>query len=166
LDITERVRALIHPVLAEQGIDVVDVIHTGATLQVFVERPDGIDIEAVSAASEIVSSILDREDPVPGRYTLEVSSPGVERPLRTPDHFRRFVGTDVSVRTRPEVEGERRLEGSLVAADEDGIVVEVDGAERRLGYAEIERARTRFVWGPTPRPSGPEPKRKKRAVAR
>ena len=82
-----------------------------------------------------------------GRYTLEVSSPGVERPLRTPEHFRRFVGTSVAVKTRPDVEGDRRLEGTLEAADDEGVVV----AGRRLAYDDIEKARTVFVWEPAER---------------
>jgi ribosome maturation factor RimP len=101
----------------------------------------------VSEATRVVSAALDRHDPVPGRYTLEVSSPGVERTLRTPDHFERFVGTTVNVKTHPDVEGERRVEGSLEAADDDGIVV----AGRRIAYADVERARTVFVWGPAER---------------
>jgi ribosome maturation factor RimP len=83
------------------------------------------------------------------KTTLEVSSPGVERPLRTPEHFRRFVGKEVAVKAKPGTEGERRLAGVLEAADEEGVVV----AGRRLAYAEIERARTVFVW--------PQPAKKK-----
>lgn len=164
MNVSERVRALIEPVLAEQGFEVVDVEHAGATLRVFVDCPGGIDLDAIAAASEVVSSLLDAADPIPTRYTLEVSSPGIERPLRTPDHFRRFVGTPVSVRTQPGVEGERRLDGTLTAADDEGITVTVEGVERRLVYADVERARTRFVGGPAPKPSGPAKNKKKRAT--
>ena len=91
-----------------------------------------------------------------GRYTLEVSSPGIERPLRTPSHFRRAVGTQVSLRTMPGVEGERRLTGRLDGADDDSIEL----AGRRIPYAAIERARTVFEWGSGAKP----PPTKKRAV--
>jgi len=94
-----------------------------------------------------VSDALDRADPVPGHYTLEVSSPGLERPLRTPIHFQRFVGSTVAVKTRPEVEGDRRVEGTLEAADDEGFVV----AGRRLAYDDVEKARTVFVWEPAER---------------
>jgi len=103
-----------------------------------------------------VSSALDAHDPMPGsRYTLEVTSPGVERPLRTPSQFARAVGETVSVRTRSGGPGERRLAGVLVAADEDGFVLtgtELGADGRRFAYDEIERARTVFEWGPAARP--------------
>jgi len=95
--------------------------------------------------------VLDAHDPLPGqRYTLEVSSPGVERKLRTPSHFARAVGETVSVRTVAGAKGERRVTGRLQCADADGFVLEAEdlpGGERRLSYDEIERARTIFEWG-------------------
>ena len=147
LSVTQRVRELVEPLLTASGVDVVDVEQLGATLRVTVDKPGGIDLDAVSEATLVVSDALDHNDPVPGRYTLEVSSPGVERPLRTPEHFRRFVGTSVAVKTRPDVEGDRRLEGTLEAADDEGVVV----AGRRLAYDDIEKARTVFVWEPAER---------------
>ena len=143
----ERVRGLIEPLLGEQGLEVVDVEHSGAILRITVDRAEGggIDLDAVANASEIVSAVLDRADPIPGRYTLEVSSPGIERSLRTPAHFCRHVGTTVAVKTRPGVEGDRRVEGTLEAADD--VAVTVGG--RTLAYADIERAHTVFTWGPS-----------------
>lgn len=138
----DRVRDVIEPDLTAAGLEVVDVEHAGAILRITVDCPGGIDLDTVSEAARRVSDLLDRHDVVPGRYTLEVSSPGIERSLQTPEHFARFVGTPVTVRTRPGVEGERRVDGVLESADGDGIVV----AGRRLPYADIERARTRFEW--------------------
>src|SRR5437588_12020061 len=145
--VTVRVHALVEPLLAAHGFQVVDVEQLGATLRVTVDRPGGIDLDAVSEATLVVSDALDRHDPVPGRYTLEVSSPGLERPLRTPAHFQRFVGSDVAVKTRPENEGDRRVEGTLESADDGGLVV----AGRRLSYADVEKAPTVFVWDPAER---------------
>jgi ribosome maturation factor RimP len=161
MSVSDRVRALVEPVVSPLGLEVVDVEHAGATLRVSVDRPGGVDLDTISAASEAVSAVLDGADPVPGRYTLEVSSPGVERPLRTPDHFRRAVGTPVSVRTLPGVEGERRVEGLLSEADDEAVVV----AGRRLAYGDIERARTVFEWGPSPKPTGPTRRKKKKKAA-
>ena len=107
-----------------------------------VDRPGGIDLEAVTEATQLVNELLDRHDLVGAKTTLEVSSPGIERPLRTPEHFRRFVGTEVAVKTRPGTEGDRRVGGVLEAADDESIVV----AGRRLSYGDIERAHTVFVW--------------------
>jgi ribosome maturation factor RimP len=146
--VTDRVRDVVEAPLATSGLELVDVEHTGNLLRVTVDRPEGVDLDAISDASRLVSDALDRTDVVPGRYVLEVSSPGVERPLRTPEHFRRFVGARVAVRTRPGTEGERRVEGELEAADDEGVVV----AGRRLAYDEIERARTVFVWEPPAKP--------------
>ena len=153
----DRVQALIEPILSASDVELVDVDLHGGILAVSVDRPGGIDIEAISQVAGTISAVLDEHDPVPGRYTLEVSSPGVERPLRTPGHFRRFVGTTVSVKTVPGVEGERRITGPLDAADDEGISV----GGRRLRYDEIERARTVFEWGPTPKLGGAPQRTKK-----
>lgn len=158
MDPATRVRELVEPVLEAQGFELVDALFSGGSLQVFVDRPGGIDLDAISAASTVVSALLDEHDPVPGRYTLEVSSPGLERPLRRPDHFRRFVGTTVAVKTRPATQGERRAQGLLEAADDEGIVI----GGRRLAYGEIERAHTVFEWGAAPKP-GSRPAGKKAA---
>ena len=148
MGMSERVRTLVEGPLAASGLELVDVEHQASVLRITVDRPGGVDLDAISTASRLVSDELDRHDVVPGRYVLEVSSPGVERPLRTPDHFRRFVGSTVAVRTRPGAEGDRRVDGVLESADDAGIVV----AGRHLAYADIDRARTVFEWGPAPAP--------------
>ncbi len=162
----ERVRSVVETPLSEQGFEVVDIERHGSVLRVTVDllvgpddtvdllvgpddqvdhegdRPGGIDMDGVTRATRLVSDLLDRHDLVGDRMTLEVSSPGIERPLRTPAHFRRFVGTEVAVKLRPGTEGERRLTGVLESADDEGVVV----GGRRLAYADIDKARTVFVW--------------------
>ena len=159
---SEQVRALVEPLLATQGVEVVDVERLGATLRVTIDRPGGIDLDAVSEATLVVSDALDRHDPIPGRYTLEVSSPGLERPLRTPSHFQRFVGADVAVKTKADVEGDRRVEGTLESADDTGFVV----AGRHLSYDDVEKARTVFVWEPAERGKAKDKGKKSKAGAR
>ncbi len=146
----ERVRQVVEHPLAGEGFELVDVERHGGVLRVTVDRPGGVDLDAVTHATRLVSDLVDRHDLVEDRVTLEVSSPGVERPLRTPEHFRRFVGTEVAVKTRPGTEGDRRVEGKLEAAGEEGVVV----AGRSLAYGDIERARTVFVWPSGPKSSG------------
>ena len=156
----ERVRAAVEPPLSQRGFEVVDVERQGNVLRVTVDllvgpdgkvdKPGGIDLEAVTEATRLVNEVLDLHDLVEARTTLEVSSPGIERPLRTPEHFQRFVGTEVAVKVRPGTEGDRRLAGVLEAADDEGVVV----AGRRLAYADIERARTVFVWPGSGRAAG------------
>jgi ribosome maturation factor RimP len=149
----ERVRQAVGPALSAAGFELVDVERQGPVLRVTVDLlvgpgdqvdllEGGIDMEGVTAATRLISEILDSTDLIGDRTTLEVSSPGIERTLRTPEHFRRFVGAAVAVKTRPGTEGERRVEGALEAADDEGVVV----AGRRLAYGDIERAHTVFVW--------------------
>ncbi|MBK9178897.1 MAG: ribosome maturation factor RimP [Acidimicrobiales bacterium] len=170
----DRLTEIIEPVIAGLGLDLYDLESGGGLVRVLVDRPGGVDLDALSAATRAVSGALDAADPIAGRYTLEVSSPGLERPLRTPAHFEQALGATVAVRTRPGSEGERRVRGVLRAAGADGIVVELDEpaatgagpAERRLRYDEIERARTVFEWGPAPRPGSTKQSQQKRAASR
>jgi ribosome maturation factor RimP len=141
--VAERVRALIEPLVTSTGLELVEVEHGPGLLRITLDREGGIDLDAITTASEQISDLLDVHDPVPGRYTLEVLSPGVERPLRTPAEFKRFVGDTVAIRTHATVDGDRRVQGELTEAGDDAVVV----AGRRLAYDEIERARTVFEWG-------------------
>ena len=154
-DVGERVRAVVAPALDDAGVEVVDVELSANVLRVTIDRPGGVDLDLISEASKLVSAELDRHDDdlIPGRYVLEVSSPGIERPLRTPAHFKRVIGTTVALKTYPGTDGDRRVEGVLEAADDEGVVV----AGRAIPYSDIEKARTRFVW-PEPSPSRRQPK--------
>jgi ribosome maturation factor RimP len=152
---------VLEPVLAAADLELVDLELRSGVLLVTVDRPGGVDLQALTDANRAVSTVLDELDPIPGRYTLEVSSPGVERTLRTPAHFAKAVGETVTVKTRPQVPGDRRLRGRLVAADADGLELEVDGAPGtpvRLAYSDIDKARTVFQWGPEPRAKGSKAK--------
>jgi len=153
MKIVEQVNRLVEPICADLGVELVDVDHAGGILRVTIERDGGVDIDTISLITRELSRALDREDPIPGRYTLEVSSPGLERPLRRPLHFARAVGQHIKVKTKPHVEGDRRLEGVLATAGDDGIeLLGDDGTTRALAYDDIERANTIFGWGPTPKP--------------
>lgn len=138
----DRVLRALEGPLAEFQIEVVDVERTGAQLQVTLDRPGGIDIDAIAVATRQVSEILRGLDILRDQDSLEVSSPGIERPLRTPEHFSRALGSKIAVRLRVELDGQRRFEGTLAEADETGVVV--DG--HRIAYESIERARTVFEW--------------------
>lgn len=155
----DRVATLVAPIISDLKLDLYDLEFRGGTLRITVDTPPGSDggvnLDTISLATRLISRELDHEDPVPGHYTLEVTSPGLERSLRTPVHFQREVGKSVAVRLRDIGEGgERRLQGRLVAADELGITVCLEGTEveRTVDYAHIDRARTLFAWGPTPKP--------------
>jgi ribosome maturation factor RimP len=155
MGINERLHAIVDPICEELSLELVDLEYAGGVVRVTVDRPGGIDMDALASATRAISRSLDEHDPIAGRFHLEVSSPGLERPLRTPAHFQRAIGDTVRVKTRPGVEGDRRIDGQLVAADDDGCTIALAApasGERRVRYDEIERARTVFEWGPAPKP--------------
>ena len=153
------VRAAAEPVLSSLGLELVDVEVVGSgrarTLRLTIDRDGGIDLDALAEANRPVSDALDAVEALSGPYTLELSSPGVERPLRRPAEFRRFVDTTISVKSHDPVDGARRHRGLLVEADDAGIALEVDGQHRRFSYDAIASAHTVFEWGPAPKPTGP-----------
>jgi len=153
--VDDELNGLLASTVAHLGLDVVDVERRTATVRVVLDRPGGADLDAIAEATRLLSGVLDSHDPFPGRrYTLEVSTPGVERPLRTPAHYARAVGEVVSVRTLAGAQGERRVTGTLESADDEGFVLRGDdlpGGSRRLSYDEVERARTVFEWGASAR---------------
>jgi len=153
VSIVERVREVVDPLLESQSLTLYDLEVSGSQVRITVDAPGGVDLEAIARATRAISAALDEHDPIPSKYTLEVSSPGLERALRTPAHFVAAVGTLVSVKTNARVDGERRIKGTLMAADDDGITVD----DRTLQYSEIEKARTVFEWGPTPNPGTTKP---------
>ena len=110
-------------------------------LRVFIDRPEGIGLEDCEVVSRQVSALLDVEDPLPGHYVLEVSSPGLDRRLTKPEHYQRFLGEEVKVKLRFPVEGRRNFRGALKAATDENIEVEVDGVAHSLQIAMIESAR-------------------------
>jgi len=156
----DRIAEVIAPVLDGLDVTLYDVELTGSgrarTLRVLVDRDGGVDLETITAATEALAPVLDT-DPViasalPGRYLLEVSSPGLERPLRTPAHFRGALGSPVTLKTTSADGTHHRDRVLVVGADDDGIDVEIDGARERVSYDDIVQARTVFEWGPAPKP--------------
>lgn len=155
----DGIRELVEPALAADGLELWDVEVSPRLIRILVDRPGGVDLDALaSLTNRVLSPLFDqRPDLAPGgRYELEVSSPGVERRLRTVDQYRRYVGSEVAVKTSVAVAGSRRLQGTLVAVDEGGIRLAADGAAPEQAveilHDQIERARTVLVWGPAPRP--------------
>lgn len=147
--------ALVRPVIEQAGFEFVELAttreHGRKVLRVVVDRPGGVDLDALSQLSATVSRHLDLEGYEDGPYGLEVSSPGIERPLKRPEHFARSVGEQVKVKTTAPMAGSRTHTGTLVSADEDAIVIATaDGDEGtgdlRVPYADIVSARTVVDW--------------------
>lgn len=150
----EVVRAL-SPVLEGVGLELVEVESGPGLVRVIVDRPGGVDLDGLAEANRLASRVLDELDPLPSHYTLEVTSPGLERPLRRPEHFVRAIGSSVSVRTRQAVGEARRLTGTLVDADDERFVLEgaeVPDGRCELAYDDVDRARTVFTWGANDEP--------------
>jgi ribosome maturation factor RimP len=157
----ETLASAIAPELEPLGLELFDVQFTGSgrsrVLQVVIDRDGGVDLEAITAATERISPMLDDLDAVSGPFALEVSSPGLERPLRRPDHFRRAIGDVVSVKVRDDHGEIRRLRGPLHAADDAAITIGPDadtepGDTHRIAYDDIVQARTVFEWGAAAKP--------------
>jgi ribosome maturation factor RimP len=145
-DIAATVQDAVEPVLGPQGYEVwlVEYVPRSRVLRMFIDHPSGVSIDDCTRVSHLVSDLLDAEgysDLFGDRYTLEVSSPGLDRRLVKPAHFRRFVGSVAQVRTVAATDGRRKFRGELVAADEAKIRIDIDGQAREFEYEQIESAR-------------------------
>ena len=121
-----------------------------AIVRVFVDGDDGVDLDTVAEVSEEISRGLDLRDPIQGRYTLEVSSPGLERSLKEPEHWRSSVGKKVTVKTKEKLVGDsHRIDGTVAETTDDAAVIALDGREDRVEvpYDAVRSARTVFEWG-------------------
>jgi len=136
---------MLEPTIEGLGYELTDlearVGGQNGVLRLFIDREEGIGLDDCEKVSRAVSAVLDEEDPVPGQYNLEVSSPGADRTLTKLAHFERFAGETVKVQMRFPIEGRRRFRGKLLSADEDNIVLEVDGEPHTLTRATIDTAR-------------------------
>ena len=143
--VSDRLQTLLEPVVEDLGYELVGIEYQSnpknRVVRVFIDQdPDGIGVEDCERVSREVSALMDVEEPVPGQYTLEVSSPGVERPLFTGQHFARFVGETASVQLAVPVNHRRRFKGIILAADDERVTLEVDGQPVELGIADMARA--------------------------
>lgn len=147
MGVEERVREIVAPLLGDLGLELVDVVWGGGRLVVTVDAPGGVGTRDLTTATRTVSAELDATDPVPGRYTLEVSSPGLERVLRRPEHFARARGSEVTVKVREEIDGRRRFQGVLVDSDGETFTVRTHEGDRvTVPIADVTKARTVFDW--------------------
>jgi len=151
---TDDLVEALSPLFGARGLDLVDVELHGSELTIFVDREGGVDLDTLGEATRAVSDTLDELDPLPGRYTLSVSSPGLERRLRTPAHFGRAIGEAVTVRIHGGTSDVRRVRGTIESADGSGFTLvgpDLPEGSLRVAYDEVERARTIFEWGPQPK---------------
>ena len=142
----DEVESLVGPSIEGMGYDLVRVRLTGGgapTLQIMAERKDRgeMSVDDCAEISRLVSALLDVEDPIAGSYTLEVSSPGLDRPLVRAEDYERFAGSEVRVETRRAIEGRRRFRGRLVGRRGSQVVVAVDGVEHAIPFGDVLRGK-------------------------
>ena len=141
----EHVQRLLEPVVTGLGYELVGVELAqgagGSVLRVYIDSEEGITLDDCARVSHQVSGVLEVEDPVPGHYTLEVSSPGLDRPLFTPAHYERFTGEIVRLQLSRPLNGRRKFKGRLAAASDREIVLEQDGETVHIPFDCIERGR-------------------------
>lgn len=147
----DEVRDLAEAVVARRSLKLWDVEFAGqpgsSVLRVYVYGDDGPDLDTVAKISEEISRGLDLKDPIPGRYTLEVSTPGLERSLRTPGHFASSVGEKVIVKTTEILAGNsHRIEGTIVEPGDEAVVLDAADDKVEVPYRLIKSARTVFEW--------------------
>ncbi len=132
------------PRARQEGVEIVTLEVAGAkkapTIRVYIDTEDGVSFDELSAAQAWINDLMDEIDPFPGAYMLEVSSPGIDRPLRTLEHFARFAGEQAVVKTVSPVDGRSSFTGTLVRTDGDDVLLDVDGATVRVAHANIKRA--------------------------
>ena len=134
----------LEPKALEEGVELVTLEIAGArkapTIRVFIDTDHGVGFDELAAAQAWINEIMDAVDPFPGAYTLEVSSPGIDRPLRTPEHFKRFIGERAVVKTNGPVEGRSTFTGDIVAASDEVVSVDCDGTTYDIPFAQVKRA--------------------------
>ncbi|MGI9487730.1 MAG: ribosome maturation factor RimP [Geminicoccaceae bacterium] len=146
LDRKNTIADLIEPTLHAMGYELVRVMNTGGrrpTLQVMAERLDraGMTVDHCAEISRAVSAILDVEDPIAGAYELEVSSPGIDRPLVKPADFERFAGFEARVETDRQIEGQRKFKGQLLGLKDEAVRLVLPDGEREIPFEAIRKAK-------------------------
>ena len=139
----DKLIGLLEPPLQALGYELVDVearIGGNGLLRIYIDQDGGIDLEDCERVSRQISAFLDVEEPIPGSYRLEVSSPGLDRPLRTMAHFERFTGHEAKVKLTGPVEGRRNFKGRLCGVENEDILIDVDGRRWTLPLADVAAA--------------------------
>ena len=145
-----RLWDLLGPYLEAEGVELDDLAAlgrgAGRVLRVTVDAAGGLDVDRIADLAREMSRLLDETEGLDGPYTLEVSSPGLERTLKRPSHFRKAVGREVLVKTKIAIEGEQSHRGVLASADDGEVAVLVGDHDRTIPLSAVTQARTIFRW--------------------
>ena len=149
-DLRERLLSLAEPLMAQLGYELVDLEfvpgRSHGLLRLFIDRADGVTVDDCERVSHELSALLDVEDPIPTAYSLEVSSPGLDRVLRIPSHYARFQGERVAVELLRARGDRRRYTGVMTDVNDAGIELNVDGQKVEMRFDEISKARLAPEW--------------------
>jgi ribosome maturation factor RimP len=147
-----RVWQLAAPLAEGEGMEIVDIDFRhegnrgGRVLRLYLDKEGGPNMDDLSRVSRQLSELLDAQDTIDGAYTLEVSSPGINRPLKKPAHFARFVGKRIRVRTRDLVDGRRSFLGILGQVVEDSVILTQEGKRYQIPFSMIEKSNYEHDW--------------------
>ncbi|GMQ99015.1 MAG: ribosome maturation factor RimP [Acidimicrobiia bacterium] len=152
--VAEKLWARIDPYVAAEGIELddVEVLGGGRIVRVTVDGEGAVGVDRIAELSRGISRLIDEDDPFKGSYTLEVSSPGLERRLTRPRHYMKSVGRQARVKTFAEIGGRKDHTGTIVAADETTFTVAIETEEQTISYTDVSSARTVYVWEKGARP--------------
>jgi ribosome maturation factor RimP len=153
---TDRLWAVVEPYVSAEGIELDDLEIVGkapgVVVRVTLDAAEPLGVDQLADISRRLSRLLDDEDPISNSYTLEVSSPGLERKLRRPRHYEKSLGRDIRVKSKIAVDGVHSHRGVLVAATDEDFVIEADGSVRHIAYGDVVSARTIFQWEKAAKP--------------
>tara|TARA_B100000686_G_scaffold346588_1_gene433584 strand:+ start:796 stop:1317 length:522 start_codon:yes stop_codon:yes gene_type:complete len=153
VSVVGKVKEIVLDLLQSTNYKLYDVEQNGGILKVTIDSEKGITLDQLAEINRKISHELDQKDPIPNKYTLEVSSPGLERKLRTKEHFLGAENETITIKLGPHVEGARRIEGALKKVEEETLIVESGTGERhRIEIQDITNARTVFNWEKNPKP--------------
>ncbi|MGI9667020.1 MAG: ribosome maturation factor RimP [Acidimicrobiia bacterium] len=146
--VAEKLWDRIDPYVSAEGVELddVEVLGGGQIVRVTIDADDTLGVDVIADLSRGISRLIDEDDPFKGSYTLEVSSPGLERKLSRPRHYEKSIGRDVKVKTFAEIDGTKNHRGILKAADSDEFTLTIDGTDRPISYGDVASAKTIFVW--------------------
>jgi ribosome maturation factor RimP len=147
-DATQRLWGVVERYVAAEGVELddIEILGSGRVLRVVLDAQGGLGVDRIADLSRGISRLIDDHDPMQAGYTLEVTSPGLERTLRRPAQYRKSLGRELKVKTEVPVDGERNHRGVLLSADDEGFTLDEDGATATYRYRDVASARTVFVW--------------------
>jgi len=150
MEIVDRVRELVEPYLSQNGAELIDIIYRreqpGMVLRLLVDTPAGITIDECEAINNYLSELLDSQNLIEEHYVIEVSSPGLDRPIKTDRDFERVMGREITANTFEPVDGKKEIEGTLVGMNKDEVVLESDGISTVIPRQKIAVARLKLEF--------------------